>query len=47
VGAFSEVRRVQTASQGINQNEISGLSFAPDGSLWVSSTQGELYKVVV
>jgi glucose/arabinose dehydrogenase len=33
------------AAQGVNQNEISGLSFGPDGKLYVASTQGEIYKV--
>jgi len=35
------------AAQGINQNEISGLSFDAAGNLWVASTQGEIYKVLV
>jgi hypothetical protein len=35
------------SSQGINQSEISGLSFGPDGKLYVASTQGEIYKVDV
>jgi glucose/arabinose dehydrogenase len=36
------------ASQHINNNEISGLAFAPDGSLFVSSTQGgAIYRVVL
>ena len=34
-------------AQGINQNEISGLSFDSTGKLWIASTQGEIYKVVV
>ena len=42
-----EVRRVDLAAQGINQNEISGLAFAADGKLWVSSIQGVVYKVAV
>ena len=29
------VRRIDLAAQGIDQGEISGLAFAPDGSLWV------------
>ena len=32
---LTELRRVNLASQGINQNEISGLAFAPGGLLWV------------
>ncbi|MGS0756098.1 beta strand repeat-containing protein, partial [Roseateles sp. GG27B] len=43
-GVLTELRRLDTRSQNINQNEISGLSFAPDGTLWVASTQGELYR---
>jgi len=44
-GALTELRRVSLAAQGVNQNEISGLSFGPDGKLYVASTQGEIYKV--
>ena len=44
-GVLSELRRLDLASQRVNNNEISGLSFAADGSLWVSSTQGEIYKI--
>ena len=43
----AEVRRVDLASQGVNQGEISGLSFLPDGRLLVASTQGEVYRVTV
>jgi len=43
----TEVRRVSLASQGINQGEISGLSFDNAGNLWVASTQGQLYRVQV
>ena len=46
-GALTELRRLPTASQGIDQAEISGLSFAPDGTLWVASTQGEIYRIDV
>ncbi|MBC7726373.1 MAG: hypothetical protein H7242_01980, partial [Microbacteriaceae bacterium] len=46
-GVLSELRRLDTRSQGIDQNEISGLAFAPDGALWVSSTQGQLYRLTV
>jgi len=46
-GALSEVRRLDPSSQGINQGEISGLSFGPDGKLYVASTQGEVYRVQV
>ena len=41
----TEVRRVSLATQGLDQNEISGLAFAPDGKLWVASTQGMLYRI--
>jgi large repetitive protein len=41
----TEVRRVDLASQGVNQNEISGLAFLPDGRLLVASTQGEVFRV--
>ena len=41
------VRTVNLGSQGINQNEITGLVFAADGKLLVSSTQGVVYKVDV
>jgi hypothetical protein len=40
-----EVRRVDLRSQGVNDNEISGLAFAPDGALLVASTQGVVYRV--
>ena len=46
-GSLTELRRLDLTSQGLNQNEISGLSFAADGKLWVASTQGELYQVTV
>ena len=46
-GTLTELRRVDLAGQGLNQNEISGLSFAPDGKLYVASTQGEIYVVTV
>ncbi|MEY2842731.1 MAG: hypothetical protein RI920_768, partial [Pseudomonadota bacterium] len=46
-GVLTELRRVSLSSQGLNQNEISGLSFGPDGKLYVASTQGEIYKVDV
>ena len=44
-GVLTELRRLDASLQGIRRNEISGLSFAPDGSLWVASTQGEIYKL--
>ncbi|MEY4764987.1 MAG: hypothetical protein RI907_1660, partial [Pseudomonadota bacterium] len=44
-GALTELRRVNLSNQGINQNEITGLSFDASGKLWVASTQGEVYKV--
>ncbi len=46
-GARTQLRRVNVSSQGINQNEISGLSFDSTGKLWIASTQGDVYKVVV
>ena len=46
-GVLTELRRLDTRAQNLGANEISGLSFAPDGSLWVASTQGELYRIVV
>ena len=44
-GVLTELRRLDASLQNIRRNEISGLSFAPDGSLWVASTQGEIYKL--
>ncbi len=44
-GALTELRRLDTTAQGLDQNEISGLSFAADGSLYVASIQGEIYKI--
>jgi ligand-binding sensor domain-containing protein len=41
----TEVRRVDLAAQGVNNNEISGLSFLPDGRLLVASTHGVVYRV--
>ena len=46
-GALTQLRTVNISSQGVNNNEISGLSFDPSGKLWIASTQGEIYKVVV
>jgi hypothetical protein len=46
-GTLTQQRIVNVSSQGINQNEISGLSFAADGSLYVASTQGEVYVITV
>ncbi|MGE0642375.1 MAG: Ig-like domain-containing protein [Nitrospira sp.] len=46
-GTLTELRRLDTSTQGLNQNEISGLSFAPDGALWVASTQGLLYRITI
>ena len=43
----TELRRLDLSTQGINNNETSGLAFAPDGSLWVASTQGVIYRVNV
>ena len=42
-----ELRRLDLASQGVDQAEISGLAFAADGSLRVASTQGVVYRVTV
>ncbi len=42
-----EVRRVNLAAQGVNQNEISGLAFDAAGQLFVASTQGVVYRVDV
>jgi DNA-binding beta-propeller fold protein YncE len=46
-GVLTELRRVNLSAQLVNQNEITGLAFAADGSLWVGSTQGEVYRVIV
>jgi hypothetical protein len=46
-GSLTELRRLDTRSQHIDQGEISGLSFGPVGALWVSSTQGEIYRLTV
>ena len=46
-GALTELRRLDTAAQRINQAEISGLSFDAAGQLWVASTQGEIYRITV
>jgi len=43
----TEVRRVNVASQGINDQEISGLAFDDTGKLLVSSTQGRIYRVTL
>ena len=47
VGTLTELRRIDTRAQGLDQNEISGLSFGPGGSIWVASTQGEIYRFTV
>ena len=41
------VRTVDLSSQGVNQNEISGLAFDGGGALLVGSTQGVVYRVSV
>jgi ligand-binding sensor domain-containing protein len=46
-GALTQLRTLDISAQGVNQNEISGLSFDAAGNLWVSSTQGEIYKVIL
>ncbi len=43
----TEVRRINVATQGINDQEISGLAFDDTGKLLVSSTQGRIYRVTV
>ena len=43
----AEVRRIDLASQGINNQEISGLAFDDTGKLLISSTQGRVYRVTV
>jgi hypothetical protein len=42
-----EIRRVNLASQGIDQGEISGLAFDTTGKLLVASTQGVVYQVTL
>jgi hypothetical protein len=44
-GTLSELRRVDTRAQGLNENEISGLSFDASGALYASSTQGQIYRI--
>ena len=41
----TEVRCINLALQGINDAEVSGLSFDDTGKLLVSSTQGRVYRV--
>jgi hypothetical protein len=43
----TEVRRLDLASQGVGSNEISGLAFAPDGSIRVASINGVVYGVAI
>jgi len=43
----AEIRRVNLALQGVNNNEISGLAFDNTGKLLVASTQGVVYRVTV
>ncbi len=45
VSTKEQVQGFSLASQGINQGEISGLSFDNAGNLWVASTQGQIYRV--
>ncbi len=45
-GLLTLVRTVDISSQGIDQSEVSGLSFDTSGVLWVASTQGEIYRIV-
>ena len=42
-----EQRRIDITAQGVDNNEISGIAFAPDGSLRIASTHGVIYKVTV
>ena len=44
-GALTELRRLDTSAQGINQNEISGLAFGPTGQLFVASNLGVVYRI--
>jgi hypothetical protein len=46
-GTLTLVSNADISGQGVNQNEISGLSFDASGTLWVSSIQGEIYKVTL
>jgi hypothetical protein len=43
----TELRRISIAAQGVDDAEISGLSFDDTGMLLVSSTQGRVYRVDV
>ncbi|NBX29737.1 hypothetical protein EBR04_04690, partial [bacterium] len=45
VGVLTEVGRFSTVFQGLDEQEISGLSFAADGTLWASSTRGDIYRL--
>ena len=47
LGAFVELRRIDTRAQRLDGNEITGLSFSPDGTLYISSTLGEIYRLAV
>jgi hypothetical protein len=40
-----EVRRIDLAAQGVNNNEINGLAFDAAGRLLVASSQGVVYRV--
>jgi outer membrane protein assembly factor BamB len=40
-----EVRRIDLRTQGVNDNEISGLAFAGNTTLLVASTHGVIYRV--
>ena len=42
-----EQRRIDLGAQGVTGDAISGLAFAPDGSLRVATSQGVVYKVTV
>ncbi|MBX3670121.1 MAG: choice-of-anchor D domain-containing protein [Rhodocyclaceae bacterium] len=41
------LRTLSIASQGVDQNEVSGLAFDAAGNLYASSTQGRVYKLSV
>jgi outer membrane protein assembly factor BamB len=42
-----ELRRVDLAGQGIPNGQVSGISFAADGTLRISSNQGVIYQAKI
>jgi hypothetical protein len=44
-GQLVELRRFSTTAQGLDGNEIAGLAFAADGTLWAGSTSGDVYRI--